>query len=325
MKKPQLTIILVAVTCLTVSVWHVHNFHNGLQPDLSGSGDYSFYLDCCLETPAQQHLIVPLLLQTLNIFFQSPTLTVYVVMVTGFSLTFFTTYLFTIQITGKLYSGIIAVAITLIFSCVLHAFLSVTALKNLFAVTFLLISYLLLYKLKEDWSKPKLTLFLFFAFLTALTHSLPVFLLLQTLILHSFYTAHTRRKQHVWLLSVPVLTIVALASCMWFGRMGKLAEIVHNMVFNLPATFTLNCVCAFLPYLAVFQWGLLAFVVNLTRRRKPNLFYASLLLNAGTLLFLGEKSFVHYSYSSRFHENLLPFLAVISGYITSGHWLEMKQ
>ena len=316
----KITVCIMATACFAASLSFVNSFHQTLSPDLLGSGDYRFYLKCCFSTPTQEHVIVPLFLRVLNIVLQNPQLTVLSMMVVSYFLVYFLTFLLTAQLTKRFYTGLISVSIALGFGFLRGSggFLSPTALKNRFAIIFLLISYFFLLKLKNKPTTTKLALFLTFAFLTALTHSLPIFLLLETLMVFLIYkTYNGEREKRVFLVAVPALAFATFVALTFSGKLIKFADLFQNFVFNLPATFILNCTFAYIPYIAIFQWALITFSISLAYKQKLNPFFVSLLLNAGTLMFLGTKSLTHYSYSSRFHENLLPFLAIILGYITS--------
>jgi len=324
--------IIVAAACLMASVWSVHNFHNGLQPDLSGSGDYTFYLNCCTETPGQQHLVIPLLLRVVNTVLQYPTLTVYIMMVLGFFLTYFSIFLLSTRLSENIYSGVVSVATALIFGSGLNIFLTATALKNLYGIVFLLLSLVLLLDLEKRFTGKKLGLFAVASVLTALTHSIPVFLLLQTLTVYYIYRIYKKQKKHVAaMLTIPLLTFIAFTALFFSGRLAKFTDLLYNVTFNLPETVTLNWVYAYTPYLLIYLWSIYAVLVSaviaVAQHRKHSLdpFFVGLMLNAGTLMFLGEKSLTHYSYSGRFHENLLAFISLLFGYIVSGKWLELKK
>lgn len=178
-------VLLFTVGCVMASLW-------AGQPVFRG-GDWGYYVDVADRTRpphdarfggTPDHPIVPYLLIFFNLIVRNASATVFGFTVVGYALTYILIYQLAGQTSGNKWISLI----TFLFALgTTPAMVSPTALKNLWGIVFFLFSLIFIHRIAVDgYTRNNLLTLTVFSLLTLFSHSLPIFLLIPSLLTLSF-------------------------------------------------------------------------------------------------------------------------------------------
>lgn len=270
-------------------------------------GDFPFYVGCCTKIPSDEHVTVPIILYSINLFVNNPIAVTFFVSALGYILLFMLVYLGTLQLTGNVLTSVIAF---FCFVAMLPQFLTPTAIKNMYGLVFMFLSIILLDKyLKHDTTVLLIPLSLS-VLLTAVTHSIPIFPLT---IIMSVNIMGAIRKNVPLLILASAGAVIGLMVLQFLGKTVKLIEIVSKFVSAPLQVIGLNIgkytSLAFPYYLPLkIVLFLIASVIGFATIRQ-NAMFVGLFLTVIVLLFIGD-----IEYGERLIENATPLIALFIGY-----------
>lgn len=222
-------VLILALACST-SVYTSHKRVSDWWTKHSDSvwparGDFDFYLNATQQLPGEEHPVVPAMLFALNLVLRNPEVTALSLMVLGFSLIHFLVAwcVYNATRTEWLAAAAFTFALSATGSFPFWGFL----LKNVWAVVFSLACLTLILRVKDKPTVKILVAISTFAALTALSHSAPIWLLLEVLAVHAFHwTRNTEAKTRI---VIPLLFCLLAASSVsvlaWTGRLRKLTNV----------------------------------------------------------------------------------------------------
>ena len=311
--------LIMLVLAVGLSVWKVNSFwQNAKNQVYPERGDWDYYVQACSHIPLD-HPVVPVLLHSLNHFVNNPDLTVLSMMTLGYTIVFFSVY----HLSRMRGCHPIACVVAFIIIPLSQGYLTPTALKNVWAVAFLLVSLMLLSRLEQngrDLNPRKLQITTFSAFVvTLLTHTIAVFALFPVLLCYTLKSLRDRTSKHTkfFIISLTVISILIAIGAFTpqLFRLGKLGNLTSDFLSNPLSVTSYNVNRAFshpenythfIIYLTAAIMGIAYF--GDTRKFEP-LFFGLLLAYSG-LFFLGSEPF-----ADRLHSTGITFLGVLCAYV----------
>lgn len=321
--KHVLPMIMLALS-FGIAVWRVNVWWGQARTQVYPErGDWDYYVQSCNHIPLD-HPIVPIALHSLNLLVNNPVLTVLSMMTLGYTAVFFSVYI----LTHLLGCHPIACVVGFLIVALSQGFLSPTALKNIWAVAFLMMSLILLSRLEKGGAKLKIATFFTFI-LTLFTHTIAVFALFPILLCYTAKSLQDRPNKHTkfFVTSLIIISVLIMAGAFTpqLFRLGKLGNVasdflnnpLHVVSYNLNyPLFHLENYVHFIIYLTAVAVGVVYF--GYARRVDP-MFFGLLLAYSG-LFFLGSKLF-----AGRLHSTGIALLGVLYAYtITTLFYREGK-
>jgi len=312
--KSLIVFFVVFVIAFVVAVYRVYVFWGG-----NKLGDWNYYVQACNHIPAD-HPVVPLMLHGVNFFVRNPDLTVLSFMVMGYTLMFALS--FVVPFTFK-YHVVASLASFFIVALTDYGYLTPSALKNIWAVNFLLVTLLFFPKIDFDgWRFKASTVAM--SIVTFLTHTVPFFALFPVSLCHLIAS----RKNRKFYFAITSLFITALCVGLFLlPRLSKLNQVINAFFTNPTNIMLYNIRCVFVDTSTAMHVGifLTAAVISAlcfmyTRKFDPML--CGLFFTYAGLFFSGSP--IHQAFSGRFHETGIPIIAIFYAYIVQGPSLRYK-
>jgi hypothetical protein len=282
------------------------------------AGDFPFYVQCCTTIPNNEHLTVPIILYSINLFVGNPIAVTFFVSAVGYILIFLLVYLGVLQLTGSILASVEAY---FCFAVMLLYFVTPTAIKNMYGLIFMLLSIIVFDKyLKERNIKLLIPLSLS-VLLTAITHSIPIFPLTIIMLInvvgslnknHIVSSLHSNSLLLVLVSAGSAMTILMLEV---LGKTAKLFDILRTFMSTPLRVIALNID----KYMRVTSPNILPLNTTLftlasaigflTLRSTARVMFLGLFFATLTLFFVGD-----IEYGERLIENATPLVALLLGY-----------
>lgn len=310
--KTQLIMAGLIFMSIALAIYRVM-LYLWLQPN---TGDFAFYVSCCTSIPSGEQPVVPLLLYAMNLLVRDPVTTVSIVMMMGYSITFILMYIVGKAIIGYPKGGLVSYAALM---CLLPAYLTPTALKNIYGIIFMLVCIWSLYCISrprglyepDDLTSEVLSIGVFFisAMMIGFTHSVPLFAIAAILFGFGLY-----RKSGFLLCAI--ITTLAIAYAIVYDRLYKIlayagaatSGIVSTVIDKLSFMLVANPLL-FIAFLTVYAVGVYKAVkMDSDALQKPML--VGIVIAIGVLLAAGDLDA-----AERFTQNAMPLFALMAGYI----------
>lgn len=303
---------IVFITAFVVAFVRVYVFwdEGKLRPKL---GDWNYYVQACNHMP-MDHPIVPLMLHTTNFFLRNPDLTVLSSMVLGYTLMFALS--FTVPFTFK-YHLVACLGSFFIVALADYRYLTPTALKNIWAVNFLLLTLLIFPKTENiKWQFKVSTVVI--TFVTFLTHTVSFFALFPVTLCHLTDSGKNRKFYFAIALLFMVTVCVGLFLLPQMNRLSKLNEVIGSFITN-PVGIALYNIRRVLvdyriaTYLTVFLTAAIISTLSVAYTRKFDPMLYGLFFTYAGLFLLGSP--LHQAFTGRFHETGIPIIGILFAYI----------
>jgi len=301
----RMLFLSILVYAILLSVLRVQFYWN-TQP---WEGDFPFYVQCCTAIPASEHLPVPIMLYSINLFVNNPVAVTFFVSGLGYVLIFLLVYLCVLQLTGNILASVIAY---LCFAAMIPFFLTPTAIKNMYGLIFMLLSIIVLDKYLKHHDTKLLAPLSLSVLLTAITHSIPIFPLTTIMLVD---IVPSLRKNSLLLVLLSAGSAVGMLMLGVLGKTVKLFDILKNFASAPLQMIVLNIgkyTRPTPPY--ILHMTMTLFVMGsaigfLTMRQNIRAMFIGLFLATLILLFIGD-----IEYGERLLENAVPLVALIVGY-----------
>lgn len=301
--------ILILVLCIVIASWQQIK-------DLR-DGDWNYYVAGCTEFP-QDHPLVFVMLHLVNLVIGNPELTVTVLVISAFSLTYFLVFELVKQLTNKFTISFLTV-IFLMSCCVPNGMPRWgTPLKNTYGLAFFFATLILLLQYEKSKSKTVLVGLTIMSFLTVITHIVGTFFLLITLFIYMIHKVLTRKKRakHSLLLLLSLASFTALLTLFVssFRRNQKVFSVLIILNANLFSIITVNIANIFKgpefwSLWLIYILSLTLIFLNFRNTKKINPIALGLLVCTGILLHLAPNA----DYFQRFFMNIPIILSPIVG------------
>ncbi len=273
------------------------------------AGDFLFYVQCCTAIPSGEHLPVPVMLYSINLFVNNPITVTLFVSGLGYILVFLLVYLCALQLTGNTLASVIAY---FCFATMIPFFLTPTAIKNMYGLIFMLLSIIVLDKYLKQYDTKLLVPLSLSVLLTAITHSIPIFPLSIIMLVN---VIPSLRKNSLLLVLLSAGSTVGMLMLGVLGKIVKLFDILRNFASTPLQMIVLN-IGKYARYTPpyILHMTITLFVIGsgigfLTMRQHLHAMFIGLFLATLTLLFIGD-----IEYGERLLENVAPLVALIVGY-----------
>ncbi len=310
-QKIILTTVLLLSSVL-VAGWRVNDWWMEARckryPD---RGDFDFYVNCTRQLTLQEHPTVPVMLFLSNLLFLGQgKFTVLFYMTAGYALLFMLVFHLVHRTTRML--PLACAGFCMMLGSVYYTIVP-TALKNLWALNLMLFTLTLLPRLRNPFPNKTFYLTVISSLLVALTHSIPIWLLLVCFFTFLPYWHHHFKKETRWLLITAILTVcVSLVVLEVTNRLRKLSRFFASLFANPIVTMATNfrrlwgsSITVF-PFFIVFIFSFFALLIYQWKTRQYQPLSWGLVLCIETLYLMGPTG-----YAGRFISTATPLVIIL--------------
>lgn len=272
-------------------------------------GDFPFYVQCCTAIPSGEHLPVPVMLYSINLFVNNPVAVTLVVSGLGYTLMFLLVYLCGLQLTGNTLASVITY---FCFAAMIPFFLTPTAIKNMYGLIFMLLSIMVLDKYLKQRDTKLLVPLSLSVLLTAITHSIPIFPLTTIMLVN---VVPSLRKNSLLLVLLSAGSAVGMLMLEVLSKTVKLFDILRNFASTPLQVIILNIgkytrpTPPYILHITVTLFVIGSAIGFLRMHQNVHAMFVGLFLATSILLFIGDVE-----YGERLLENAAPLVALIVGY-----------
>ena len=307
---------VVFTIAFVAAFYRVHVFWNEGEVK-STPGDWNYYVQACNHIPVD-HPVVPLMLRGINFFVRNPDLTILSLMVTGYTLMFALSFIVPFRFKYHLVASLLSFFIV---ASTEYKYLTPTALKNIWAINFLLVTLLLFPKIDTGrWHLKASTVAM--SIVTFLTHTIPFFALLPVTLCH-LINSEKNRKFYFATTSLLILAIfTGLFLLPQLNRLSKLNAVINAFITNPANVILYNIHFVFVDvstalHVSIFQITIVISTLSFMHTRKFEPMLSGLFFTYTALFFLGPPT--HQAFTGRFHETGIPIIAILYAYaLTTG-------